>query len=284
MKHTFIMLSIAFVMFFSSLAPSYASEKNVRIAYVEWPCAVASSNLIKAVIEERLGHSVELIPVTAAVMWQSVALGEADAMVTAWLPNTHSAYLEKTHGSVEDLGPIVGGARLGWVVPDYVPIKSITELAANKKQFEGKIYGIDPGAGLMSLSEKAMREYDLSDFTLLEGSDAVMVSALADAIKNKKWIVVTGWSPHWMFGEWSLRYLEDPKQSLGGEEGIHTIVRKNLKRDMPDVYALLDKFSYTDTSQLEKLMAENEKKEAAPLENARIFLQENKEQVDSWLR
>lgn len=31
-----------------------ASGKTVRITYMEWPCAVASSNLVKAVIEERL--------------------------------------------------------------------------------------------------------------------------------------------------------------------------------------------------------------------------------------
>lgn len=266
----------------SSLAHA-ASGKTVRITYVEWPCAVASSNLVKVVIEERLGHAVELLPVSAAVMWQSIAMGEADASVTAWLPATHAAYLESTKGKIEDLGPLVGGARLGWVVPDYVTIGSIAELPGQEARFDGKIYGIDPGAGLMMLSEKALKDYDLKNYTLMEGSDAVMVGALADAIKNKRWIVVTSWSPHWMFGRWQLKYLDDPKKSLGGEEAINTIVRMGLKEDMPDVYRFLDKFSFKDTVQLEKLMAANEEG-GSPVENAKKFMKENTAQVEEWLQ
>ncbi len=36
----------------------------------------------------------------------------------------------------------------------------------------------------------------------------------AEAIRKKQWIVVTGWSPHWMFGRWNLHYLDDPKTTL----------------------------------------------------------------------
>lgn len=262
---------------------SAAAQKTVRIVYVEWPCAVATSNLVKAVIEERLNRKVDLIPVSGAVMWQSVALGEADACVTAWLPVTHADYKKATKDKLEDLGPLAKGARLGWAVPDYVTINSIDGLKGQESKFDGKIYGIDPGAGLMRLSENAINDYTLNDYTLMEGSDAVMVGALADAIKNKRWIVVTSWSPHWMFGRWPLKYLEDPKQSLGGEESIHTLARKGLKDDMPEVYAFLDKFSYIDTAQLEKLMAVNESN-GKPLENAKQFMEENKTQVDTWLQ
>lgn len=264
------------------VTPAFAA-KTVRIAYVEWPCAVASSNLAKAVLEDRLGCTVELIPVSAAVMWQAIALGEADASVTAWLPSTHASYLESTGDKLENLGPLVGGAKLGWVVPNYVSVTSIEQLKGQEERFKGRIYGIDPGSGLMLLSEKALKDYELSGYTLMEGSDATMVGALDDAVKRQEWIVLTSWSPHWMFGRWQLKYLDDPKKSLGGEESINTIVRKGLKEDMPEVHAFFDKFSLKNTAQLERLMAANESGKP-PLESAKEFMRDNKQQVDDWLK
>lgn len=265
--------------------PAHAAEKQaVRMVYVEWPCAVVTTNIVKVVIEERLGRECEILPVSVAVKYQSLASGEADATVAAWLPNTQKTYWEKVKNSVEDLGPLVGGARLGWVTPDYVPYKSIEELRGKAREFDGKIYGIDPGAAYMEASEKAIKEYGLDGFELMEGSDAVMVAMLAEAIKKQKPIVVTGWAPHWKFGRWKLHFLDDPKGFFGTEEEIHTLVRKGLKEDMPDVYAFLDKFSYVDAQQLQTLMAQNEEPGADPLENAKKFVKEHKEQVDSWLQ
>ncbi|WP_319762242.1 glycine betaine ABC transporter substrate-binding protein [Maridesulfovibrio sp.] len=279
------LILITFLLACSFAFGAYADDsKKVTLAYVEWDCATASTNLAKAVIEERLGYECEILPVSAAAMWQAVGTGDVDGLVTAWLPVTHKEYLERVKDKVEDLGALVGGAKLGWVVPSYVTIDSIEQLNANADKFDGKIIGIDPGAGLMSLSEEAVKQYNLDNMELMEGSGATMTAALADAIKNKKWVVVTGWSPHWMFGRWDLKYLKDPKGVLGGEEKIHTIVRKGLKKDQPKVYSFLEKFAYTNPNQLQKLMAWNQEKGADPYENAKRFIKENKAQVDSWLK
>ena len=65
----------------------------------------------------------------------------------------------------------------------------------------------------MKLSEQAVQDYGLDKLELMEGSGATMTAALASAIKDKKWVVVTAWSPHWMFGKWDLKYLDDPKKA-----------------------------------------------------------------------
>ena len=261
-----------------------ADKKPVTLVYVEWPCAVATTNIVKVVIEEKLGHPCEILPVSVAVKYQSLALGEADGTVCAWLPTTQKTYWDKVKGDVEDLGPLVGGTRIGWVVPDYVPYTSIEQLKGHAAEFDGKIYGIDPGAEYMTTSENAIKEYGLDGFTLEEGSDAVMVAMLADAIKRKKPVIVTGWAPHWKFGRWDLHFLDDPKGLFGGEEEIHTLVRKGLKEDMPDVYAFLDKFRFLDTKQLQMEMAKNEEKGADPYETAKKFVAEHPDQVESWLK
>ncbi|MCK9239461.1 glycine betaine ABC transporter substrate-binding protein [Desulfocurvus sp.] len=264
-------------------APAQAAGKGkVRLAYVEWDCAAASTTVVQAVLQEKMGYEVEILPVAAAAMWQAVATGDVDGMVTAWLPVTHADYLAKVKDKVENLGPVVGGAKLGWAVPSYVAVDSIADLNAHKDKFDGKIIGIDPGAGVMRLSEQVIKDYGL-EFELMEGSGATMTAALADAIKNKKWVAVTAWSPHWMFGKWDLKYLADPKGVLGEEEHIDTIVRKGLKADMPEVYALLDNFAWKDAGQLQMVMAWNQEPGADRYENAKRFIKENEAQVNAWM-
>lgn len=266
------------------LSPSLAEgkAKKVRFAYVEWPCATITHYIAKAAIEERLGQKVEIIPLSVPLMFQAVVSKDADASMSVWLPSTHKAYMEKLQGKIIDLGPIVGGARLGWVVPDYVPITSIEGLRGQADKFQGKIYGIEPGAVYVESSKQAIKEYGLEGFTLIESGDAVMVAQLADAISRKEWIVVTGWSPHWKFARWNLHFLDEPKGLFGGEESIHVIARLGLEKDNPEVYNFLDKFYYKDTQQLQALMdaITTEKPQVV----AKRFIQENKEQVDSWFK
>ncbi|SDB22510.1 glycine betaine/proline transport system substrate-binding protein [Desulfonatronum thiosulfatophilum] len=258
-----------------------AQDKSVRIAYVEWDCAAASTHVVQAALEE-MGYEVEILPVAAAAMWQAVGTGNVDGMVTAWLPVTHADYYERVKNNVEDLGPIVGGAKLGWVVPSYVTIDSIEEMNDHADRFNRRIIGIDPGAGLMRLSEEAVEEYGLTRFTLVEGSDATMTAALSNAVDRNEWVVATAWSPHWKFGVWDLKYLDDPKGILGGEERIHTIVRKGLKEDKPEVYNFLNNFAWEDPNQLQMVMAWNQEPGSDRMENAKRFLRENKEQFESW--
>ena len=74
--------------------------------------------------------------------------------------------------------------------------------ATTVDKFQGRIIGIEPGAGLMSASEEAIKEYGLSEYTLMDGSSATMTAALAEAIANEEWVIVTGWTPHWKFAAW----------------------------------------------------------------------------------
>jgi glycine betaine/proline transport system substrate-binding protein len=281
-KWLFILASLAFALFLGN--GTALAQKKVRLAYVEWDCAAASTTLVQAVLQEKLGYEVEILPVAAAAMWQAIATGNVDGMVTAWLPVTHADYYARVKDRVEDLGPIVGGAKLGWAVPTYVTINSIEEVQAHADQFKNKIIGIDPGAGLMRLSEQAMKDYKLDKMELLEGSGATMTAALDTAIRRKEWVVVTAWSPHWMFGTWDLKYLDDPKGVLGGEEQIHTIVRKNLKKEMPEVYQVLKNFAWKDPGQLQRVMAWDQEPRADRYENAKRFILENEAQVNAWLK
>jgi len=264
----------------SSAAPAHAAKK-VKLAYVEWVAEVASTNVVKVVLEE-LGYEVKTLPVSAAAMWQAMGSGDADGMTSAWLPTTHGHYLKGIGDKAVDLGANLVGTRIGLVVPRYVTVDSIAELNAHAQEFDGRIVGIDPGAGIMSLTEKALEEYGLTGLKLQDGSGATMTATLADEIKNGRPVVVTGWTPHWMFARWDLKYLQDPKGIYGGEEEIHTIVRRGLKEEQPEVYAVLDNFHWTP-AQCEDLIAQNQEDGADPYENAKKWVAAHRDLVKTWL-
>ncbi len=69
-----------------------------------------------------------LTPLDNAVMWSAVAEGQADAMVAAWLPGTHSSQFETCGDDMVNPGEILEGAKIGFVVPAYMDIDSIEDL------------------------------------------------------------------------------------------------------------------------------------------------------------
>ncbi|WP_185984765.1 glycine betaine ABC transporter substrate-binding protein [Aureimonas mangrovi] len=251
---------------------------TVNLAYVEWSDTVVATNILAAVLEDE-GYTVNMTPLPGAAMWQAVATGEADAHVAGWLPVTHAAYYEELQDQLEVLEPNIEGARLGWAVPEYMDISSIEDIAADPSVVNGQVIGIDPGAGLMAASERAIEDYDL-DVTLVEGTDATMTAALQDAISREEPIVVTAWTPHWMFSRFDLKYLEDPQVSLGEEETVHNVVRAGLQEDMPDVYRIISNFRLTLPDE-EAIMLENEEG-ADPAETARAWVDANPDTVAEW--
>jgi glycine betaine/proline transport system substrate-binding protein len=147
-------------------------------------------------------------------------------------------------------------------------------------QTEYKITGIEPGAGLMKLTKTAIEDYGLKDWQLVEGSSAAMVAELKKAIDNKEPIIVTGWSPHWMFSSFDLKYLDDPKGSFGGAEDINTLARKGLEQDAPGAYKILDQFAW-ETSDMEAVMVDVADGMSAG-EAAQKWIDANPDKVAKW--
>jgi glycine betaine/proline transport system substrate-binding protein len=220
-------------------------KNTISIGWTSWADAKFMSQLVKQQIESHTKYDVYLSEATIGVQYSAVAHGDLDAMIMAWLPNTHKSYWKKVHKNVVDLGPMYTGAVIGWAVPDYVPkskVNSISDLKKDgvAKMFGGSIQGIDPGAGEMKLSAKAMKDYGLKgSYKLKDASGPAMTKALGNAIRNEKPIVVTLWTPQWVFGKWKVRFLKDPKHVLGGPQHVDAIARKGLRKDHPEVAKFL---------------------------------------------
>ncbi len=260
-----------------------SANKQLSLAYVAWDSEIASTYVVKEVLEQKLGYSVEMLQVDAGPMWAGISDGSADAMVAAWLPSTHASYTDKFKDQYEDLGPNLEGTKTGLVVPTYMDIASIEDLTDEVgSTMDYTIIGIEPGAGIMMASDKAMDEYKLrGKWTLLESSSAAMTQQLQKAYADKQPIVVTGWTPHWMFAKMDLKYLEDPKNVYGGDEQIHTVTRLGLKDDQPEAYALLDNFHWTPDDMAAVMVDIQEG--ATPEAAAKAWVEANSDKVDAWL-
>lgn len=253
-------------------------EEDITLSYVEWDTEIASTHVMQKVLEDE-GYNVEVTPLDNAVMWQSIATDEADGMVAAWLPLTHGDLYEEYEDQIVDLGPNLEGAAIGMVVPEDFPVDSIADLSDEANQ---TVTGIEPGAGVVQASERAVGEdYDnLSDWEVQTSSSGAMATELRSAVENGEEIVVTGWSPHWKFQEFDLKYLEDPEGSFGEAETINTVVRQDLEADSPHAYNVLDNF-YWDTEQMEEVMLEIEQG-ASPQDAAETWVEDNQDVVSEW--
>lgn len=260
-------------------APVEQSKGTVAIGYVLWDSEIASTNVLKQVFE-KAGYDVELSAVDAGPLYQAVADGDIDCTVSAWLPATQANYWEQYGDDLVLVRKNLEGAKIGLVVPAYVTIDSIDELNTVADNFDGIITGIEPGAGIMANTEEAITEYGLN-FELVASSSAGMSAELSKAVDDESWIVVTGWTPHWKFARFDLKYLDDPKGVYGGEEFIGTLARKGLESDKPGVYDILTRFAWT-AADMESVMLEIEKG-VSDEEAAQAWIDSHEETVAAWI-
>lgn len=257
----------------------------VTIAYQDWANAVAIVNLTKTILEDN-GFEVTLSEKDNAGTWAAVADASADAMQSAWLPSTHSSYYGSSGqytDQVEDADINYENAVRGLIVPSYVTTNSLADLEGASTTFGREIQGIDPGAGLMSITQTMIDDdtYSLSGWNLIDGSGSAMTTALENAISSNETIVVTGWRPHWMFGEWDLKVLDDPQDVYGGSENIHNIVRLGLEEDNPGAYQFFTQFDYTEIN-IQEVMADINDG-TAPATAARTFVDANQSTINELL-
>jgi glycine betaine/proline transport system substrate-binding protein len=218
----------------------------IEIGWVPWDEDIAVTYLWKHILESE-GYEVNLTQLDIAPVYAGVAEGDLDLYLDAWLPITHGDYADEYDENWEYLGVWNDNGLLTWAVPDYVDVQSIPDLKGKSDMFNGQIIGIEAGAGLMRLSKDAVIPgYGLEEYTLVEGSTSAMLAELDRAVSNEEPIVVTLWRPHWAYGAYPMRDLEDPEGHLGGAEELHVVAHKGFSEEYPEVAEWLTNFKLSD--------------------------------------
>lgn len=212
----------------------------VRLVYVsDWPASVAAAYLAADLIRTRMLADVVFKPVASDALpdaWGLLVNDQADVLFSAWMP-AHRQYLDESGSAVRLVGRLNADARLGLAVPAWMRVESIADLAA--ADTGGVVYGIDPGSRLNFLARRALEDYDLSRYALVEKSEQFMLEHLREAMDQARPVVVAAWSPHAMFGEFNLKFLQDPRGVFGEPDAIVTVVRSRFARDFENLTAFL---------------------------------------------
>ena len=241
----------------------------------------AEGEAMVAVAQEiltRKGYHVVLQKAAPNLLFASMNNGDTDAYMDVWLPETHGDKVAR-FDHIHSAGTVYEGALLGLVVPSYVPVDSIDELNNHRDKFEGRIVGIERGSGIAAGTDRVVEEYQL-DYEQLNSSTVAMISELQKAVNENKWIVITGWKPHWMFSRFDLKFLADPKQVYGEAERIETYVREGLDEEFPEVQGFFERVFFDDET-MSGLLADMEGSKNHR-ETAKQWVDNHPDLVNSW--
>lgn len=215
---------------------------TITLGYIpSWTDGLSTAYLLEDRLEE-LGYDVEMETLTEpAPLYAGLAGGDVDIYPSAWSEFTHKSYMDEFGDKIEDLGAYYDNAKLTMAVPEYSELQSIEDLKGAASDLDGRIVGIEAGAGLTkTVQDAVIPEYDLGDdFELVTSSTPAMLAELKKATDAEEDIVVTLWRPFWANSAFPVRDLEDPKGALGESEALHFLATDGFSEEFPEAAELI---------------------------------------------
>ncbi|KOO15064.1 glycine/betaine ABC transporter substrate-binding protein [Vibrio xuii] len=276
----------------SSLAMNaYANQcETVRFADVGWTDITATTAVTSELLNG-LGYKTKTDLLSVPVTYSSMANGDIDIFLGNWMPTMEGDIAKyREAGTVETVRANLEGAKYTLAVPKYVydaGVKSFADLAKNADKFKDRIYGIEPGNDGNRLIQSMIDSdaFGLKDFSLVESSEAGMVSQVSRAVRRNQWIVYLGWAPHPMNSNIEMAYLDGGDDFFGpnyGGANVYTNVRKDYLNECQNVGNLLKNLEFSlemENELMEAILNQNVK----PAKAAQQWLKANPQQVEAWL-
>ncbi|MFC3041127.1 glycine betaine ABC transporter substrate-binding protein [Virgibacillus xinjiangensis] len=265
----------------ASTAASDEEANVIDMGQISWAENIAVTNMWKVILEDE-GYQVNFHLLDMGTQMAALSNNELDINLEVWLPVQDAAYLDQYQDEVNFSEEVwYEHAKVGLVVPEYLEdINSIEDLNENRALFDGEITGFDPGAGTMDVTEDLIAEYGL-EFELLPSSEPAMITEIEEAVAEKEAIVAPLWSPHRVFAEMDLKYLEDPKNVYGETEKIHHATRQGFSEEFPEVSQWIKNWKMED-EQISELMSYVSEAEE-PSIGAEKWVEENQDLINEWL-
>jgi len=216
------------------------------LGYLDQPAGKAGAYLFKHWYRRDCGGEVILVGIedkATVEMYDAMAEGLFDASISCRTPGDCEELVKSYGDRLDMLGTNLAGPRRGLLVPEYVNIGTIGVLRHNKEAFGGVIYSMAEHAQISRQAREAVEEYS-AEMELVYGDLDRISGELDRAISEKRWVVVTGWTPEPRFDHYQLKFLTDPKRCFGGEQFIKTVTRKGLKEEIPHYQRALQRFRW----------------------------------------
>ncbi len=300
--------------------PALAAEQ-VAIGVPSWTGAQAIANLLKAVVETRIGGEATLVPGNNATIFQAMDQGKGDIDVhpDVWLPNQESftkKYVDEAGTVVLSSNPYEGNQ--GYCVSkDFGSANNITDIAdlgrpdvAAKMDSDGNGKGEmwigAPGWASANVNEVKVRDYGLLDFIEpIRAEESVKTARVKDSIAKGEGYAFYCYKPHAIWYMFDVVMLTEPtfdpakykmvqpSDSPNWYEESHVATKdalknvqiawsKSLKDRSPAIAEFFDRFQLT-ADDVSAFAYEISGKGRDPAVVAVEWVNSNPDRVDAWL-
>lgn len=264
--------------------------KNIKIAETSWADNQAANGVLAA-LAESLGYATNRKLVSSSIALSSMQRGFIDTFLGYWSPALDPSVkplLEK--GKLYQFPvPNLAGAKYTLAVPTYLAdqgLRSFQDISKFKDALGSRIYGIESGTGGNKLIAGMIEsnKFGLSDFKLVESSEAGMRLEVARAISKKKPIVFLGWAPHPMNIDFKMTYLTGGDEVFGADYGaasVYTLTAPDYAQRCPNAARLVGNLRFTPEVESELMVGILNKED--PVQLATTWIKANPQWLKTWL-
>lgn len=209
----------------------------IRLGHIGLSFHQASAAVVQAILEAH-GHDVVVSAYPHEEMFKRFGNDEFDLLVSAWLPDSHGAYLAPIIETTRKLG-ILYQPYCIWGVPDYVPESAVGDIADLLKpkvlaRMDRRLQGINAGAGISRFSKTMVQAYglDTAGYHFEPGTEAQCFDGYEQAVREHRWVVVPLWHPQYLHHRYRIRALREPLGLLGGADQATLLIRRTATRKL----------------------------------------------------
>ncbi|WP_447553514.1 ABC transporter substrate-binding protein [Vreelandella sp. EE22] len=275
----------------ATAAPAaFSDDETLDFGVPAWPGITVKTEIAEQLLNP-LGYDTRAQQIGLQVIYQGIESGDIDVFLGVWLPAQREMFNpRKESGVLVDVANNVDGAQMTLAVPEYTyegGIQSFSDLIDNHDMFNGEILGFGAGSAASEILQEAIDndERGLGDWRLRDTSEVGMLSAAQAAISREEPVVWVGWTPHWMNLELPMRYLDDPENLFGennGESDVLTVLRSDYADAHPNVVTFFEQFTFSAEEQSWMIQAFGQK-ERDLAEVAQQWINEHPERVEAML-
>ncbi|PKG47660.1 ABC transporter substrate-binding protein [Halomonas sp. MES3-P3E] len=267
-----------------------ADDQTLDFGVPSWPGITVKTAIAEQLLNP-LGYETSVQEIGLQVIYQGIESGDIDVFLGAWLPAQREMFNpRKESGVLIDVANNVDGAQMTLAVPEYLfddGLQSFADLDDYRDQLDGEIHGFGAGSAASEILNNAIDNdtWGLGDWQLVDTSEVAMLSAARNAISREEPIVWVGWTPHWMNLELPMRYLEDPEDLFGennGESDVLTLLRSDYAEANPNVVAFFEQFTFSAEEQSWMIQAFGQE-ERDLTEVAEQWINDHPERIEAML-
>ena len=299
---------------------SYAAE-SVNIGVPSWTGAQAIANLLKVVVETRIGGTAGLVPGNNATIFQAMDQGKGDIDVhpDVWLPNQESftkKYVDGA-GTVQLSTNAYEGNQGFCVSRNFAEANNITDIADlgrpdvaalmdSDGNGKGEMWIGAPGWASANVNEVKVRDYGLLDFIEpIRAEESVKTARVKDSIAKDEGYAFYCYKPHAIWFQFDVVMLTEPtfdpakyimvqpsddadwynKSSVATKDALKNVqiaFSKSLADRSPAIAEFFERFALT-AEDVSSFAFEISGNGRDPADVANEWVNANSDRVDAWL-